>query len=66
MRNNVENNHYAFIIYLFIYFDFKNTFIKVGNRETRKCLGEKKQQESLDGLLWLTGKSEKRGPWGQG
>ena len=37
-------------------------FIKAGDSETRKGLGQKKQEErTWAGLLWLTGKSEKRG-----
>ena len=46
--------------------DYKDTFVKAGDSETRKGLAEKKQQETPRlGCCWLTGKSVKRGPWRQ-
>lgn len=41
----LENRHMKALISFTFYFYFENTFIKAGDRETRKGLGQRKQQE---------------------
>ena len=55
-----------FVFFFFVLSGFESMFINAGDSETRKGPGQKKHQErGQAGLLWLTEKSEKKGPWRQ-
>ena len=62
MTGLIEVSHIPFLPFFF----GGGTFIKACDSETRKGLGQQKPQERAQaGISWLTGKSEKRGPWRQ-